>query len=206
MNLAEKIQKLRMQNNMSQEQLADTLSVSRQAISKWESAQSVPELNNVLQISELFHVSTDYLLKESTDILPKGKELLSTLDEKSPAQALMAIATGLILFGLIASLGIWIQWQTSLAIPIGVGVQLLGLVIVEALSSRKSEKNQFHRKFYSLNCWFLLPLPLMGLISLGAHLFPRPYSRLAIDIVGIGSYGLLGFIFRYFIKNQWFRN
>ena len=50
---------------MSQEDLADKLGVSRQAISKWEGMLSVPDLQNVLKISDLFNVSTDYLLKDS---------------------------------------------------------------------------------------------------------------------------------------------
>ena len=50
---------------MSQEELAEKLGVSRQAISKWEGMLSMPDLQNVLKISDLFNVSTDYLLKDS---------------------------------------------------------------------------------------------------------------------------------------------
>ena len=64
MILAEKITELRKKNGFSQEELAEKLEVSRQAVSKWESAQSVPDLNRVLQLSELFGVTTDYLLKD----------------------------------------------------------------------------------------------------------------------------------------------
>ena len=67
MTFAEKLVKLRKSNGMSQEDLADKLGVSRQAISKWESMQSVPDLLNVLNISSLFKVSTDYLLKADCD-------------------------------------------------------------------------------------------------------------------------------------------
>ena len=64
MILAEKITELRKKNGWSQEELAEKLDVSRQAVSKWESAQSVPDMNRVLLLSELFGVSTDYLLKD----------------------------------------------------------------------------------------------------------------------------------------------
>ncbi len=64
MILADKIVDLRKKNGWSQEELAEKLDVSRQAVSKWEGAQSVPDLNRVLQLSELFGVSTDYLLKD----------------------------------------------------------------------------------------------------------------------------------------------
>ncbi len=64
MILAETIVQLRKQAGWSQEELADKLGVSRQAISKWESAQSVPDLNRILDMSGLFGVSTDILLKD----------------------------------------------------------------------------------------------------------------------------------------------
>ena len=64
MILAEKITELRKKNGWSQEELAEKLDVSRQAVSKWESAQSVPDMNRVLLLSEVFGVSTDYLLKD----------------------------------------------------------------------------------------------------------------------------------------------
>ena len=62
MILAEKITEERKKNGWSQEELADKLGVSRQAVSKWESAGSIPELQKIIQLSELFNVSTDYLL------------------------------------------------------------------------------------------------------------------------------------------------
>ncbi len=67
MILADKIIKLRKQNGWSQEELANQLGVSRQSVSKWEGAQSVPDLNKVLKLGEIFHVSTDYLLKDEIE-------------------------------------------------------------------------------------------------------------------------------------------
>lgn len=67
MILAEKIMQLRKQNGWSQEELAEKLGVSRQAVSKWESAASVPDLNRILQMSDLFGVSTDYLLRDGIE-------------------------------------------------------------------------------------------------------------------------------------------
>ncbi|MBQ3604384.1 MAG: helix-turn-helix transcriptional regulator [Clostridia bacterium] len=63
MNLANRIQTLRKQNGMSQEILAEQLGVSRQAVSKWESEQSTPDIENIIALSDLFDVTTDYLLK-----------------------------------------------------------------------------------------------------------------------------------------------
>ena len=64
MILADKIIELRKKNGWSQEELADILNVSRQSVSKWESAQSIPDMNRILKLSEVFGVSTDYLLKD----------------------------------------------------------------------------------------------------------------------------------------------
>ncbi len=67
MILAEKIMKLRKRQGWSQEDLAIRLNVSRQSVSKWESGASIPDLNKILQLSELFSVSTDFLLKEDQE-------------------------------------------------------------------------------------------------------------------------------------------
>ena len=64
MTLAEKIALLRKQKGWSQEELADKMDISRQSVSKWESGQSVPDLDKIIKISDIFAVSTDYLLKE----------------------------------------------------------------------------------------------------------------------------------------------
>lgn len=64
MILAEKIIKLRKEQGWSQEELSARLGVSRQAVSKWESMASMPDLDKILKMSELFGVTTDYLLKE----------------------------------------------------------------------------------------------------------------------------------------------
>ncbi len=68
MILADKITELRKKNGWSQEELAEMLDVSRQSISKWESAQSTPDMNRILKMSQLFGVSTDCLLKDDMEL------------------------------------------------------------------------------------------------------------------------------------------
>ena len=63
MNLADRIQSLKKIKGITQEALADTLGVSRQAVSKWESGQSEPETDKIIGLSEYFGVTTDYILK-----------------------------------------------------------------------------------------------------------------------------------------------
>ena len=68
MALSEKLYELRKKSGLSQEQLAEKLGVSRQAISKWESDKAVPESDTLLTISRYFHVTLDDLLKEENPI------------------------------------------------------------------------------------------------------------------------------------------
>ncbi|MCC8357907.1 MAG: helix-turn-helix domain-containing protein, partial [Oscillospiraceae bacterium] len=65
MTLGEKLHKLRKQHGLSQEALAEKMTVTRQTISKWELGQSMPDLDFVAQLSDIFSVSTDYLIKEN---------------------------------------------------------------------------------------------------------------------------------------------
>ena len=67
MTLGEKIYRLRTEKNLSQEAFGECLGVSRQSVSKWETDQSVPELEKIIAISELFDVTTDYLLKDKEE-------------------------------------------------------------------------------------------------------------------------------------------
>jgi transcriptional regulator with XRE-family HTH domain len=67
MILANKIIQLRKQSGWSQENLAEVLNVSRQSVSKWESGNSIPDLNKILKMAEIFGVTTDYLLKDEIE-------------------------------------------------------------------------------------------------------------------------------------------
>lgn len=69
MILADKILELRKQNGWSQEELADKLGVSRQSVSKWEGAQSIPDMERIIALSRLFGVSTDLLVKDEIDVM-----------------------------------------------------------------------------------------------------------------------------------------
>lgn len=106
MILADKIIRLRKKNGWSQEELADKMNVSRQAVSKWEAAQTTPDLEKILQLGNLFGVTTDYLLKdelvdeefvEGVDETPIRKISLAEandyLEQRKNASVQIAIAT-----------------------------------------------------------------------------------------------------------------
>ncbi len=85
MILAEKITMLRKKNGWSQEDLAMKLDISRQSVSKWESTASIPDLDKVIKLSQIFGVSTDYLLKDEIEET-EGTVTDSFHEEKSAAR------------------------------------------------------------------------------------------------------------------------
>ncbi len=90
MDFSEKLLTLRKANDMTQEQLAERLNVSRQSISKWESGQATPELEKIVAMSTVFNVTTDYLLKSSeiddlsvkTEMLEKQQQMMLGREQK----------------------------------------------------------------------------------------------------------------------------
>lgn len=78
MNISNRIIKLRKQKGWSQEDLAEKLDISRQSVSKWESGTSVPDLTRVIQMSEIFGVTTDYLLKGDGYTSPAESTIIET--------------------------------------------------------------------------------------------------------------------------------
>lgn len=87
--LPEKIYTLRKQRGLSQEQLAEKLHVSRQAISKWESGTAVPESEKLLALSAYFGVSVDYLLKDGEETAHPSDKLVG---EKHTAGLVLCVA------------------------------------------------------------------------------------------------------------------
>lgn len=85
MNFSEKLQILRKEKRLSQEGLAEKLNVSRQAVSKWESGQSFPELDKIIILSDIFNVTLDELIKDSIE-LRKNIEDKKTEEKKNDEQ------------------------------------------------------------------------------------------------------------------------
>ncbi|MBR5645391.1 MAG: helix-turn-helix domain-containing protein [Treponema sp.] len=81
MNFAEKLKELRKQKGISQEQLAEKIYVSRQAITKWESGNGIPDIENLIAISSLFNESLDSLLSEEKSLISKHDFLYESRTE-----------------------------------------------------------------------------------------------------------------------------
>ena len=153
MIFADKLMDLRKKNGWSQEELAEKLNVSRQAVSKWESAQSVPDMSRIIQLSELFGVSTDYLLKDEleqaevsgettaadsltrTVDMEEASAFLKTKEENSRRVALGVLLcilspVALLLLGGAQATGL-LNWSENVAG--GIGLVILMLMIVPAV-------------------------------------------------------------------------
>ena len=81
MNLSDNLKKIRKDNNLSQEQLAEKLGVSRQSVSKWESGLAYPEMDKVLQICQLFNLNVDELLNQNIKEVKETKESKATVNK-----------------------------------------------------------------------------------------------------------------------------
>lgn len=109
--LSEKIYALRKKNNLSQEELAEKIGVSRQAISKWESGTSLPEIEKLISLSEYFNVSIDYLVKEQAKEQVEDEQMEEkpkAANEIKPQNRAMARRIGLVICVVgIACLILW---------------------------------------------------------------------------------------------------
>lgn len=117
MTLSEKLYMLRKKRGLSQEQLAEQLNVSRQAISKWESGQSTPETEKLLATAKFFQVSLDYLLSEDTTQYTDPVRQDTTIQTSGSSMAGLIICISglvlLILWGLVSVINPQVSGQLS---------------------------------------------------------------------------------------------
>ena len=125
MILADKIIDLRKKNGWSQEELAERLGVTRQSISKWEGAQSVPDMNRILAMSKLFDVSTDYLLKDELEAVQAAPAPSAAADDASARAVSMEEANAFLDTRLMA----------AGRIALGVSLCILSPIVLILLSS-----------------------------------------------------------------------
>lgn len=166
MNMANRIQDLRKKKGISQEELAEIMGVSRQAVSKWESEQSFPDLEKIVVMSNYFEVTTDYLLK--------GTENSSDIAKiKMDAQIFTVLATALNFIGLVLSIIIWIELKTIFSTVVGVIFMSLGCILFVFGQLLAKNTKKAAKLFWLINIWFLSLIPiscifnfLQGIISL----------------------------------------
>lgn len=153
MNIADRIQQLRKSRGISQEQLADSIGVSRQAVSKWESAQSVPDIEKIILLSDYFETTTDFLLK--------GTAPTREPEKRGNAMMFALIGTLLNAIGLIAAIIIWIEQQRAYAVGLGLAVMLIGTGIFLTGQFLDTRDRQKAKRFFLLpDVWILLFIPM----------------------------------------------
>lgn len=123
MSMADRIQNLRKAKGISQEELADKVGVSRQAVSKWESEQSMPDLEKLIIMSDFFEVTTDYILK--------GIEPVADKEQKSnelSSKILYISSTAFVAIGLFCAFAGWYAEQTMDVVWGSMIIQVVGIV------------------------------------------------------------------------------
>ena len=180
MNIADRIHGLRKTKGLSQEELADKIGVSRQAISKWESEQSLPEIDKIIIMSDYFEVTTDYILK--------GIETKEQAKEKQAVDANIFLASGtfLIFIGLVLACAIWYERQTATALATGFVLMAMGCLnfgIGIANATKNIEKAKF--LFWVINIWLLTFVPLSCIYNAVLGAFPAPYPNLREPVIAL---------------------
>ncbi len=116
MTFGEKLQKLRKAKGWTQEELAAQISISRQALSKWEQGAVIPDTENVLQISKIFGVSTDYLLNddyESDGDIPAVHASVENLEKNYKCKTRTIIGACLSCLGVVAFVVLYVVGMYS---------------------------------------------------------------------------------------------
>ncbi len=178
MNMADRIQYLRKTKGISQEELADRVGVSRQAVSKWESEQSTPDVDKIIIMSNFFGVTTDYLLKGIEPVESKEQMGMGLA-----SKTLYIASTALIAIGIFCALGGWYAEQTMEAVWGSMMIQAVGVAgyFIGKLLSR--EKPSFWVDW--LNIIGIAWMPASMLIGRISHGWIAPYP--------IGPYHTLTF-------------
>lgn len=187
MTLADRIQHLRKAKGISQEELADQIGVSRQAVSKWESGQSSPDLEKVILLSEFFDVATDYLLK---GMEPLPKENPKSKD-KPNANLFSIVGTALNFMGLIVAAMVWHEEQVATATAIGLIFLVIGCMVygIGMILSDDVTKPRAKQRFFFINIWTVtfIPLSVACNMLLGIGLI-APYPLMVNPPIGFAAF------------------
>lgn len=200
MTIGEKIQKLRKQHSLSQEALAEKVTVTRQTISKWELGQSTPDLDFIVQLSSIFNVSSDYLIKDEMiepdeppyrkrnyHLSESGKRIILSIIS---ASALIACCVSLICdyftserlsWSLIASVSIVAAW----------------LMVIPSLTT----KTRIVQK--TLMVASVISIPLLAILSLLLKKAVVFTLGICITLIAIVAIWVIYGIFCKYRKNLW---
>ena len=178
MNISDRIQSLRKARGITQEQLADAVGVSRQAVSKWEAEQSVPDLERIVAMAEYFDVTTEYLLR-GIEPAPDVRA------PRTSPRTMCIIATALDAAGLILGGGLWFEYQNWLCVAVMLIFQLAA-VTVWLLT-----KGERPRWFWAVHVWFLSVIPSALIGALLRPMLSRVVAYYVVSSLGKALFTLL---------------
>lgn len=194
MTLGEKIQQLRKDKDLSQEQLALEMKISRQAISKWELGESIPDTNHLIKLSKYFKVSIDYLLHDEL-------EFTGPLESKSNhKKEMVVIAMAAMMIGLILSIVFWITYQSIILTSLGLILQVIAWIVL--IVNQSSIERKESRLYYVLGTWFTLFFPCLFLVDVIMNFYPRPRLGVIDFVLGILLYLVIGISITRVIKHK----
>ena len=201
MNLSDRIQYLRKARGISQEGLADQLGVSRQAVSKWESEQSMPDLDKIISMSDYFEVTTDYLLKGIEPVVQKEEEQ-SIKHRRIASNICYQLTLGFVGLGIILSIILADFLKISVLLTPVLIVQGVGLLVWGIGRNLSEVRPSFQVKLALILFLFFVPLGFLSnvLFPLG-KIFPYPTS-LAASLTFVTFYLILGVCISLFLKKQ----
>lgn len=164
MTFGDKLQALRKQQKISQDNLAEQLGVSRMTISRWESGQSLPDINQILKISEVFTVSVDYLMYENIDETDTGQ-----LKDFQSLRVLFWICNAIHLVGVFVAMIGWLWLHMAFLVVLGFFMNLLACVFFEVLPPKGIDRMMVRyarKRFYAVGIWMFLPVPIFAFIEI----------------------------------------
>ena len=205
MKLSDKLVGLRKSAGMSQEELAEKLNVSRQAVSRWEMGTAMPDAANILQLSKLFHVTTDYLLNEEYESdadLPQVRAVKAD-----------GVHQGMILLVTLEVMSLILQFTAAIVLQSTFFTVLSFLPFVAAVGgfeyayqkkadAQNEKTRQFRRRFYEISVWLGLYFPLRLLVQAVMNCYPRPYDTLVLEGVLAAVYLLTAALITLRIEKQ----
>lgn len=205
MKLSDKLVGLRKSAGMSQEELAEKLNVSRQAVSRWEMGTAMPDAVNILQLSKLFHVTTDYLLNEEYESdadLPQVRAVKAD-----------GVHQGMILLVTLEVMSLILQFTAAILLQSTFFTVLSFLPFVAAVGgfeyayqkkadAQNEKTRQLRRRFYEMSVWLGLYFPLRLLVQAVMDCYPRPYDTLVLEGVLAAVYLLTAALITLRIEKQ----
>lgn len=162
MNMADRIQYLGKTKGISQEELAGKIGVSRQAVSKWESGQSLPDLEKIITMSDYFGVTTDYILKGIEPVVDKEQK-----SSELKSKILYIASTAFVWIGLFSAFAGWYERQTMDTLWGSMIIQAVGIAGYFIGRLLSAARPPFAVNWLNLIGFLFMPLSMVtGVISI----------------------------------------